>query len=95
MSAQGIEKIRQGEATIIDVRSPGEYRSGHVEGSLNIPLQEIETRLGDISVMKKPIIVCCASGGRSGQAEYYLSSHGVEQVYNGGSWYEVQSILTL
>lgn len=94
MSAQIIEKIRKGEATIIDVRTPEEYMGGHVEGSLNIPLQAIPSQLNEISMMQRPIIVCCASGGRSGQAEQYLNSNGVEEVYNGGSWYEVQSLLT-
>ncbi len=87
-----IEKIRKGEATIIDVRSAGEYTGGHVEGSLNIPLQEIPNRLEDIKSMSKPIIVCCASGGRSGNAEDYLSSNGVDDVFNGGSWFDVKTI---
>jgi len=87
-----IQKIRKGQATIIDVRSVSEYTVGHVEGSLNIPLQDIPNHLADIKVMLKPIIVCCASGGRSGSAEDYLSSNGVEDVYNGGSWFDVKTV---
>jgi phage shock protein E len=91
MSAIVIEKILKGEGTVIDVRSVDEYKGGHVEGSLNIPLQQIQAKLSDITAMAKPIVVCCASGGRSGQAEMFLRSNGVEDVYNGGSWYDVQA----
>jgi phage shock protein E len=76
--------------TIIDVRTPSEFNGGHVEGSINIPLYEVQQRLNEIKAMPQPIILCCASGGRSGQAAYYLSDQGVDCV-NGGSWYSVQS----
>jgi rhodanese-related sulfurtransferase len=71
--------------TIIDVRSPQEYFGGHVQGSINIPLNEIESRVEEIKKMTPPIILCCASGMRSGQATMYLQSMGIDCV-NGGSW---------
>ncbi len=84
-----IEKIiKEKQGTIIDVRSPGEFRGGNVEGSINIPLQEIPQRVEELKNMKVPLILCCASGGRSGQAHGYLSQQGIE-CYNGGSWMEV------
>lgn len=76
--------------TIIDVRTPSEFNGGHVEGSINIPLHEIQQRLNEIKTMPQPITLCCASGGRSGQAAIYLAGQGVDCV-NGGSWYSVQS----
>jgi phage shock protein E len=76
------------EKTIVDVRTPGEFMGGHVAGSVNIPLQEIVRRLDELKSMKQPIILCCASGGRSGQAEMYLRKQGIE-CENGGSWMEV------
>jgi len=76
------------KVTVIDVRTPGEFNSGHVDESINIPLQEIENRLEEIKAIKTPIILCCASGGRSGQATSYLKSRGVECT-NGGSWLDV------
>lgn len=84
-----IEKIlKENKGTIIDVRSRGEYSGGHVAGSLNIPLNELAGRIEELKSMDKPIILCCASGMRSAQAEYYLNQSGLE-TYNGGSWLEV------
>lgn len=71
--------------TIIDVRTPGEFMGGHVAGSINIPLNEIPAKANDIRQMEQPIILCCASGNRSGQAVIYLKSLGIECT-NGGSW---------
>lgn len=80
------DKINIREATIIDVREPFECRMGKVEGSINIPLGEVPSRLNEIKTMKKPLVICCASGGRSGQAAHFLTQNGVEEVYNGGGW---------
>jgi rhodanese-related sulfurtransferase len=74
--------------TIIDVRTPEEFRGGHVAGSINIPLQEVQRRLEEIKAMKQPIILCCASGARSGSATAFLKSAGVD-CENGGGWMEV------
>jgi len=80
------------EGTIIDVRTPAEFMGGHVVGSLNIPLQNIIEHVEEIKQMKEPIIFCCASGNRSGQAAQYFKSLGVN-CENGGSWVEVQGSL--
>lgn len=74
--------------TIVDVRTPAEFRGGHVEGSINIPLTEIPNRLSEIKNLIQPIVLCCASGGRSGQATTYLKAQGV-LCENGGSWLDV------
>jgi len=88
-----IEKlIKEQNATVVDVRSHGEYMGGHVVGSINIPLQEISQKIDEIKSMKVPVVLCCASGNRSGQAHYFLSQQGVE-CYNGGSWFEVNAIV--
>jgi len=78
--------------TIIDVRTPSEFNGGHVAGSINIPLHEIQARVSEIKAMAQPIVLCCASGGRSGQATSFLQSQGIDCT-NGGSWYSVQSEL--
>ena len=79
-------------AQIIDVRTKGEYHSGHIEGSINIPLNTLENQL---SKLKKniPLITCCASGMRSSAAKNILKSHGFE-VYNGGSWISLKNKIT-
>ena len=74
--------------TIIDVRTPGEFMGGHVAGSINIPLQEIQNRADEIKALSQPILLCCASGMRSGQATVYLKSLGVD-CKNGGSLLDI------
>jgi rhodanese-related sulfurtransferase len=74
--------------TIIDVRTPGEFMGGQVAGSINIPLQEIQNRSDEIKALSQPIVLCCASGMRSGQATVYLKSLGVD-CENGGSWLDI------
>lgn len=76
------------DITIVDVRSRGEFMGGNVAGSINIPLDEVMDRLEEIKALKEPIILCCASGGRSGQATSYLKSQGIE-CENGGGWLDV------
>lgn len=72
-------------AIIIDVRSNGEYKSGAIPNSKNIPLQNITSKIQNIKSYKKPIITCCASGMRSGSAAAILKAHNIE-VVNGGNW---------
>ncbi len=86
MNAEKIIKEKQG--TIVDVRTTEEFRGGNAEGSINIPLQEIERRIEEINTLKQPLVLCCASGNRSGQATQYLMQQGIE-CCNGGSWLDV------
>ena len=72
-------------AQIVDVRSPGEYKSGHIKGSKNIPLQELDNNLHTLN-KSKSIITCCASGMRSASAKSRLLQNGFSEVYNGGGW---------
>lgn len=85
--------IKEGQGTIVDVRTVEEFRGGNVANSINIPLQEIERRLDEVKKLKQPLILCCASGGRSGQATRFLSQQGIE-CYNGGSWLDVNYFQT-
>ena len=80
--------IKENKGTIVDVRSYGEFMGGNVLGSINIPLDEIMQRIEELKILKAPLILCCASGNRSGQAQHFLSQHGIE-CYNGGSWLDV------
>ena len=83
------EKTIQGKSgTIIDVRTPSEFQGGNVAGSINIPMQEITARMDEIKSLKTPLILCCASGNRSGQVHNFLAQQGIECV-NGGSWLDV------
>ena len=79
--------IEQG-AFLVDVRTPGEFASGHVRGSVNIPLNTIPAQLSKFK-NKKNIIVFCLSGGRSSQAKSILEQNGFTNVINGGTWNHV------
>ena len=80
--------IAENLGTIVDVRTYSEFSGGNVAGSINIPLNEIPMRIEQLKAMKAPLILCCASGMRSGQAQNYLSQNKIE-CYNGGSWLDV------
>lgn len=87
----GLEKtdyaqlVRDG-AIILDVRSKGEYASGHIEGSINIALDQLSTNIAKLKDKNQTIIACCASGMRSGSATSFLKANGYTNVYNGGGW---------
>ena len=72
-------------AVIVDVRTAGEFRGGHIKGAINIPLDEVKSRTAELKKKNKPVITCCRSGNRSGVAKSLLVSAGVE-CYNGGAW---------
>ncbi|GDX52048.1 hypothetical protein LBMAG27_10950 [Bacteroidota bacterium] len=75
---------------VVDVRTTGEFSMGHVIGSINIPLNELADRMEELKAMNGKIILCCASGNRSGQAHRYLLQNGFTEIHNGGSWMDVE-----
>lgn len=77
---------------IIDVRMPGEFKTAHISGSVNIPLEVIQDKIEQIKQFNKPVITCCVSGMRSGFATRKLRKAGIE-VINGGSWYGVKMVV--
>ena len=77
--------LRAQGAVEIDVRSPGEFAEGSAPGSINIPLQVLAARIHEIPT-DRPIVLCCASGGRSGMAKMVLEKNGFTRVYNIGPW---------
>ena len=82
--------INDKDTTIVDVRTEEEFVSGNVAGSINIPLDQVIEKAEELKSMQ-PIVVCCLSGGRSGQAAAFLQSLGCEEVYNGGGWEKVDA----
>jgi phage shock protein E len=83
------ELVQQG-AVILDVRSKGEYQSGHIKGSINISVDTLNSNLSKLK-KDKTIITCCASGMRSAAAKNILKSNGFNEVHNGGSWISLQN----
>ena len=96
--AFGLEKpdltglIKEG-AIILDVRSAREYVSGHIEGSINVPVGELEKNLQRFKDKNKTIITCCASGMRSASAKNFLTSNGYTNVHNGGGWQSLNQLI--
>ena len=76
-------------AIIVDVRTNGEFSSGHIKGSINIPVNSLAHNLTKLKAKNKPVITCCASGMRSASAKSILQSNGFSNVYNGGSWHRL------
>jgi rhodanese-related sulfurtransferase len=75
------DMILKDEITILDVRTPEEYDSGHIPNSELIPLHELEGRTEDLDKNATYLIVC-RSGNRSQQASDLLSKKGFEKIYN-------------
>ncbi|MEJ2005768.1 MAG: rhodanese-like domain-containing protein [Cyclobacteriaceae bacterium] len=88
-----IEQYILNGAPVIDVRTPAEFSGANAPGSINIPLNEVKDRLEELKGMEQPLILCCRSGNRSGQAAVYLNQQGIE-CYNAGSWTDVNYVLS-
>lgn len=76
------QKIAAG-AKVVDVRSPEEFRGGAYAGAVNIPLQDLTRRLAEIP-KEKPVVIYCASGGRSAVGAQLLRRAGYADVVNAG-----------
>lgn len=80
-----LPELKKNGATLVDVRSPGEFANGNAPGTINIPLQELGSRLNEIP-KSSPVVLCCASGTRSGMAKLILKKNGYPKVHNIGAW---------
>ncbi len=82
---QGVEEYRSTpDVVLLDVRTVDEYRSGHIAGSMNIPLGNLNQVTGKVNDKDTPIFVHCFSGARSRQAETQLARLGYTNVKNIG-----------
>ncbi|MFC7462639.1 rhodanese-like domain-containing protein [Hydrogenophaga defluvii] len=77
--------LKQQGAMLVDVRSEAEFAGGSAPGTVNIPLPALGSRLADIP-KSAPVVLCCASGTRSGMAKMLLKKNGYGQVFNIGKW---------
>lgn len=87
-----MEKLIKEGAFLVDVRTPAEFAEGHVEGSTNIPLDQLAGQLTKFKG-KEQIIVFCRSGNRSGQAKSILEQNGFKNVTNGGTWQDINEAI--
>ena len=80
-TAEATHLINREDASVIDVRDPGEYGTGHIIGAKNLPLTRLEA--GELPKRKdKPLIVYCDTGERAGKAVAALKKQGFERVVN-------------
>lgn len=91
-SDNDIKAFYESGAIIIDVRTTSEFGTNHMKGSRNMPLQTLEASLTKIRSFNKPVILCCASGMRSGQATSFLKKNNIDCI-NGGSWSKLDRTL--
>lgn len=82
---------KQNVINIVDVRTPEEFQSGNAQGSINIPLNQLFDNIDRLKALNGTIVLCCASGMRSGSALSALMQHGFNNVVNAGPWYEAEN----
>ena len=89
---EGLSTLIKDGAYLVDVRSSAEFLQGSVPKAVNIPLDKVQSQLAKFK-NKKHIIVFCRSGNRSGQAKGILTSNGITNVTNGGTWQNVNNAI--
>jgi phage shock protein E len=84
-SSQDARALVANGARLVDVRTAEEYAGGHLPGAVNIPVDELPDRIGDLGPHDQPVVVYCASGGRSASAARLLAGAGFTAVHNLGA----------
>lgn len=85
-SSDALAHLKNG-ALVIDVRTPGEFNSGHLKSAINLPLDQIETALSRrVQDKSKVLLLHCQSGMRSGTAKKKLKALGYTNAFNLGSY---------
>ena len=84
VSGEQARKLVAEGARLVDVRTPAEYRAGHIDGAVNIPVSELGSRTQELGTKDGPIVVYCQSGARSGRAKQILAGAGFTEVHNLG-----------
>ncbi len=87
------KQLLSSNAVVVDVRTPEEFRAGHLPGAVNIPLDRLQSHLSDLKKRNTPVIAVCRSGARSQAATEILQKNGIE-AYNGGSWTSLRALLS-
>ncbi|MFT4603039.1 MAG: phage shock protein E [Arenicella sp.] len=91
-NSESVKELLAKGAIIIDVRSVSEFSGGKIEGSKNFPLPIDAKKEKQIMAFNKPVVFCCASGGRSGQATSQMKAQGLE-CENGGGWMKLNGMI--
>jgi phage shock protein E len=86
---EAARKLISAGAVVLDVRTADEYAEAHLPNAVNVPVQEMSSRLGDVEGLvagdkARSIVVYCAAGGRAAKAKAQLEAAGYSHVVNGG-----------
>lgn len=71
-------------ALVLDVRTPAEFESGHVQGAVNVPVDLLPGRLDELGAKDRPVVLYCRSGGRSARAAAILRQAGWQEIVDVG-----------
>ena len=85
VTSSDARRLVEGGARLLDVRTPEEFAVGHISGAINIPVQELDRRMGEIEPKDRAVVLYCRSGNRSGRAARMLKSVGYVVVYDLGA----------
>ena len=88
-----LPELKKNGALFVDVRTVAEYANGNAQGTLYIPLQELGQRYSELP-KSSAIVLCCASGTRSGMAKLMLKKQGYKKVYNIGTWTKLLNLVS-
>lgn len=92
LTMQSINSNIASGGQLIDVRTPAEYTAGHIDGAINLSLQDIQAGTMPTASKDKPIYLYCHSGNRSNQATIILKSAGYQKITDLGAITNVQSL---
>jgi rhodanese-related sulfurtransferase len=84
VSSAEAHRLVEAGARLVDVRASFEFANGHLPGAINVPLQHLDKRMGELEPKDKEIVVYCQSGGRSQVAFEQLKSAGFSKLYDLG-----------
>jgi phage shock protein E len=76
--------VQESNALLLDVRTPGEFSSGHMTGAVNLPLDRIQSLAQIETTLDREIVLYCRSGARSARAAQVLRSQGYTRVHDLG-----------
>lgn len=91
VSPEEVRALVDAGALVVDVRTPPEYAAEHLPGAINIPLDEIASRSGELENSDSPLVLYCNSGRRSGLAVAQLRKAGFAKCVNGGGLARLRS----
>ena len=91
-NSESLKSILTTKPFLVDVRTEQEFNSGHVKGSINIPVGTVIDNINKFK-NKQHIVVFCRSGNRSSMAKNILIKNGITNVTNGGSWQKINELM--